>query len=150
MTAETTLRLANEHFNIIAIKEASGDMEQVKEIIQRKPDNFLVISGDDATALQMVEMGGSGVISVLGNALPTKVSAMIRTALNGDFNLAKEKFSEFDHLIPLLFAEGNPTGVKTMMNILGLCENELRLPLVKCTDDLQAQIRTTFEPFLKR
>jgi len=149
MTAETTLRLANEHFNIIAIKEASDKMEQIKEIIQRKPDDFLVISGDDATALEIVKTGGAGVISVLGNALPTKVSAMIKTALNGDFNLAKEEFSEFDHLIPLLFAEGNPTGVKTMMNILGLCENELRLPLVKCSESLKNQIHDAFALFLE-
>ena len=149
MTAETTLRLANEHFNIIAIKEASDDMEQIKEIIQRKPDDFLVISGDDATALEIVKTGGAGVISVLGNALPTKVSTMIKTALNGNFNLAKEEFSEFDHLIPLLFAEGNPTGVKTMMNILGLCENELRLPLVKCSESLKNQIHDAFALFLE-
>ena len=149
MTAETTLRLANEHFNIIAIKEASDKMEQIKEIIQRKPDDFLVISGDDASALEIVKAGGAGVISVLGNALPTKVSTMIKTALNGDFNLAKEKFSEFDHLIPLLFAEGNPTGVKTMMNILGLCENELRLPLVKCSESLKNQIHTAIALFLE-
>ena len=149
MSADTTIRLANEHFNILAIKEASGDMEQIKDIIQRKPDDFLVISGDDALALPIVEAGGAGVISVLGNALPTQVSTMIRTALNNDFEPAKKELSEFEHLIPLLFAEGNPTGVKTMMNILGLCENELRLPLVKCTNDLQAQICTAFERVLK-
>jgi len=75
---------------------------------------------------------------------------MIRTALSNDFGPAKKELSEFEHLIPLLFAEGNPTGVKTMMNILGLCENELRLPLVKCTDDLRTQICTAFERVLKR
>ena len=150
MTADTTLRLANEHFNIIAIKEASGDMAQVKDIIDRKPEDFLVISGDDATALQMIEMGGSGVISVLGNALPEKISTMIRTALKNDFSCAKRELAEFEHLIPLLFVEGNPTGVKAMVNMLGLCENELRLPLVKCSESLKNQIWTAFEPFLKR
>jgi len=149
MTADTTLRLANEHFNIIAIKEASGDMAQVKDIIDRKPEDFLVISGDDATALQMIEMGGSGVISVLGNALPEKVSTMIRTALKNDFSCAKRELAEFEHLIPLLFVEGNPTGVKAMVNMLGLCENELRLPLVKCSESLKNQIFAAFEPFLK-
>ncbi|MCL2414189.1 MAG: 4-hydroxy-tetrahydrodipicolinate synthase [Bacteroidales bacterium] len=150
MTADTTLHLANQHFNVIAIKEASGDMGQVKDIIQRKSEDFLVISGDDATALQMVEMGGSGVISVLGNALPVQVSTMVRTALNGNFTWAKKELAEIEHLIPLLFAEGNPAGIKTMANMLGLCENELRLPLVKCSDSLQSQIQTAFEPFTKR
>jgi 4-hydroxy-tetrahydrodipicolinate synthase len=142
MTTETTLRLANEHFNIIAIKEASGDMVQIKDIIDRKPADFLVISGDDALALPVVEAGGAGVISVLGNALPKQVSTMIRTALNGDFTTAKKKLSEFEHLIPLLFVEGNPAGIKAMMNYFGLCENELRLPLVKSSESLKMQICT--------
>ncbi|MCL2027056.1 MAG: 4-hydroxy-tetrahydrodipicolinate synthase [Bacteroidales bacterium] len=149
MTADTTLRLANAHSNIIAIKESSGDMTQVAEIMQRKPANFLVISGDDAFALQMTEMGGSGVISVLGNALPAKVSTMSRTALEGDFETAKKQFSEFEHLIPLLFVEGNPTGIKTIMNMFGLCENEVRLPLVPSTDTLQTQVRAALQPFMK-
>jgi len=149
MTADTTIRLSNAHSNVVATKEASGDMAQITDIIQRKPENFMLISGDDALALEIVEAGGAGVISVLGNALPTKVSKMIKTALNGDFNLAKKEFSEFDHLIPLLFAEGNPAGVKTMANMLELCENELRLPLVKCSESMKNQIHTAFALFLK-
>ncbi|MCL2682193.1 MAG: 4-hydroxy-tetrahydrodipicolinate synthase [Bacteroidales bacterium] len=150
MTADTTLQLVKEHFNIVAIKEASADMVQIKDIIQQKPEDFLVVSGDDALALEIIEAGGAGVISVLGNALPTEVSTMIRTALKGDFSSAKKKLAEFEHLIPLLFAEGNPTGVKTMMNFFGFCENELRLPLVKSSDSLQNLIRTELESFSKR
>jgi 4-hydroxy-tetrahydrodipicolinate synthase len=147
MTADTTLRLADAHFNILAVKEASGDMVQIKDIINRKSEDFLVISGDDALALPIVEAGGAGVISVLGNALPKQVSTMIRTALKGNFLSAKNELAEFEHLIPLLFAEGNPAGVKTMMNIFDLCENELRLPLVKCSDSLLTQIRTALGAF---
>lgn len=151
MTADTTLRLANAHYNIVAVKEASGDMAQIKDIIRRKPQDFRVISGDDALAFPIVEAGGAGVISVLGNALPMQVSTMIRTAaLNGDFLSAKKELSNFEHLIPLLFDEGNPAGVKAMMNIFGLCENVLRLPLVKSSADLQTRIGTALEPFTKR
>jgi 4-hydroxy-tetrahydrodipicolinate synthase len=148
MTAETTIRLANTHSNIIAIKESSGDMQQVGDIIRQKHANFLVISGDDAVSLQMTEMGGAGVVSVLGNALPKQVSTMNKTALKGDFEQAKNQFSEFEHLIPLLFVEGNPAGIKVMTNFLGLCENEVRLPLVKSSESLKTQIQSMFQPFL--
>jgi 4-hydroxy-tetrahydrodipicolinate synthase len=148
MHVDTTIRLANAHSNIVAIKEASGDMEQIIDTIRRKPQDFLVLSGDDALALPLIEAGGSGVISVLGNALPARVSTMIRTALSGNFELAKQELSEFEHLIPLLFAEGNPTGVKVMMTKLGLCKNELRLPLVKSSESLQTQIHAEVEAFI--
>ncbi|MDR0436931.1 MAG: 4-hydroxy-tetrahydrodipicolinate synthase [Bacteroidales bacterium] len=150
MTADTTLQLANAYSNIVGIKEASADMTQIKDIIRLKSSGFQVISGDDALALEIIEAGGSGVISVLGNALPTQVSTMIRTALAGKFDLAQKELDEFEHLIPLLFAEGNPAGIKTMMNNFGFCENELRLPLVKCSDSLQNLIRTELESFSKR
>jgi len=150
MTADTTLRLANAHANIVAIKEASGDMTQIKAIIQRKPENFLVISGDDALALPIVEIGGSGVISVLGNALPSEVSTMVKTALNRQLELAKNQHDKLQNLMKLLFDEGNPTGVKAMMYVLNFCENQLRLPLVKCSDNLLTQIRTALEPFNTR
>ena len=147
MTAETTIRLANTYSNIVAIKEACGDMAQIREIIQRKPKDFLVLSGDDALALPLIEAGGSGVISVLGNALPMQVSTTIKAALKGDFEIAKKGFSEFEHLIPLLFAEGNPTGVKVMLNKFGLCENQLRLPMLKSSDSLLMQIHAALEKF---
>ena len=145
MTADTTLRLANAHANIVAIKEASGNMAQIKTIIQRKPENFLVISGDDALALPIVKIGGSGVISVLGNVLPTEVSTMVGTALNNQLKLAKNQHDKLKNLMKLLFDEGNPTGVKAMMHVLNFCENQLRLPLVKCSDSLLTQIRTEIE-----
>ncbi len=150
MEADTTLRLANTHANIIAIKEASGNMEQIKDLIQRKPQNFEVISGDDGLALQIVEAGGAGVISVLGNARPKEISTMVRTALKGDIQLAQQQLDTLQDLIKLAFAEGNPTGIKAMTHVLGFCENQLRLPLVACSDSLLTQIRTALEPFTKR
>jgi 4-hydroxy-tetrahydrodipicolinate synthase len=139
--------LANAHSNIVAVKEASGDMAQIKDIIQRKPENFRVISGDDALALQVVKVGGSGVISVLGNALPTEVSTMIRTALNSQFEPAKNQHNKLQDLIKLAFEEGSPIGIKAMMHVLGFCENQLRLPMVASSDSLLIRIRTALEPF---
>ena len=119
MTAETTLRLANECENIVAIKEASGNFTQIDDIIKNKPANFDVISGDDGITFPLITLGAVGVISVIGNALPKEFSRMVRLALN--------KFTE---LFKLLFVDGNPAGVKAMLNAMGLIENELRLPLV--------------------
>lgn len=152
MDVETTIRLANDHPNIVALKDSSNDMEHCKNIIQHKnkPNDFLVISGDDGTALELIEMGGIGVISVLANALPVKVSNMIRTGVTGDFEKAKKEFSEYQHLVPFLFEEGNPTGAKSIISLLGFCEDTLRLPLVKSTDGLKSRIQTAFAQFTKR
>jgi 4-hydroxy-tetrahydrodipicolinate synthase len=147
MTADTTLCLANAHPNIIATKEASGDREQIKDIIQRKPGDFLVLSGDDALAYPLIKAGGHGVISVLANALPNEVSTMVRTALQGDFESAQKQHDYLKPFVELLFAEGNPTGVKAMMHVLGFGENKLRLPLVPSSNDLLTRIRTALEPF---
>lgn len=130
MTAETTLRLANEFDNIVAVKEASGDMTQMDDIIKRKPENFDVISGDDGVTFPLITLGAIGVISVIGNALPKEFSRMTRLALAGDYENALTIHHTFSELFSLLFVDGNPAGVKCMMHMMGYIENKLRLPLV--------------------
>lgn len=130
MTAETTLRLANDCENIVAIKEASGNFTQIDDIIKNKPANFDVISGDDGITFPLITLGAVGVISVIGNALPKEFSRMVRLALNGDYSNALLIHHQFTELFKLLFVDGNPAGVKAMLNAMGFIENELRLPLV--------------------
>jgi len=130
MTAETTVRLARDCKNIVAIKEASGSLEQVDEIIKNKPADFDVISGDDALTFPMISCGAVGVISVIGNALPKEFSRMIRLEFNGEYNAAREIHHRFTDLFSLLFVDGNPAGVKAMLHEMGMIENVLRLPLV--------------------
>ncbi|HOI27758.1 MAG TPA: 4-hydroxy-tetrahydrodipicolinate synthase [Paludibacteraceae bacterium] len=130
MTAETTLRLANKYDNIIAIKEASGNIVQVNNIIKNKPKDFMVISGDDGITYPLMTMGAVGVISVIGNAFPKEFGKMVRLALAGDYQSAREIHQHFTDLFDLLFVDGNPAGVKCMLSIMGYIENKLRLPLV--------------------
>ncbi len=130
MTAETTLRLAREFDNIVAVKEASGNMTQMDDIIKRKPENFDVISGDDGITFPLITLGAIGVISVIGNALPKEFSRMTRLALAGDYQNALTIHHSFSELFSLLFVDGNPAGVKCMMHMMGYIENKLRLPLV--------------------
>lgn len=130
MTAETTLRLARDCENIVAIKEASGNFAQIDDIIKNKPEDFDVISGDDGITFPLITLGAAGVISVIGNALPKEFSRMVRLALNGDYSNALTIHHKFTELFKLLFVDGNPAGVKAMMNTMGLIENQLRLPLV--------------------
>ncbi|MBR2153636.1 MAG: 4-hydroxy-tetrahydrodipicolinate synthase [Bacteroidaceae bacterium] len=130
MTAETTLRLAHECENIVAIKEASGNFTQIDDIIKNKPADFDVISGDDGITFPLITLGAAGVISVIGNALPKEFSRMVRLALNGDYNNALTIHHKFTELFKLLFVDGNPAGVKAMLSSMGLIQNELRLPLV--------------------
>ncbi len=127
---ETTCRLANDCDNIVAIKEASGSIEQVDEIIKYKPADFEVISGDDALTFPMIACGAVGVISVIGNALPKEFSRMIRLEFRGEFGAAQKIHHKFTDLYSLLFVDGNPAGVKALMSEMGLLENVLRLPLV--------------------
>ena len=129
-TAETTIRIANSFSNVVAIKEASGSLEQVDEIIKYKPDNFEVLSGDDALTFPMIVSGAVGVISVIGNALPKEFSRMIRLELNGEFEAARAIHHKFTELYKLLFVDGNPAGCKALLNDMGMIENILRLPLV--------------------
>ena len=130
MTAETTLRLANDCENIIAIKEASGNFDQIDDIIKNKPARFNVLSGDDGITFPLITLGATGVISVIGNALPREFSRMVRLALDGDYENAREIHHRFKELYSLLFVDGNPAGVKAMLSSMGYCENVLRLPLV--------------------
>ncbi|MDR2684167.1 MAG: 4-hydroxy-tetrahydrodipicolinate synthase [Prevotellaceae bacterium] len=133
MTAATTLRLAHEFKNIVAIKEASGNFHQIDEIIKNKPQNFMVISGDDGITFPLITLGAVGVISVIGNAFPKEFSRMVRLALRGDLVGAREIHYRFTELMELLFVDGNPAGVKSMLSEMGLIENILRLPLVPTT-----------------
>jgi len=130
MTAETTLRLAREFPGIVAIKEASGNIAQMDEIIKSKPENFLVISGDDGITFPLITLGAVGVISVIGNAFPKEFSKMVRLALAGDYEKALEIHHSFTELFNLLFVDGNPAGVKCMLHAMGYINNKLRLPLV--------------------
>lgn len=130
MTAETTLRLARDFQNIVAIKEASGDITQMDDIIKNKPPHFDVISGDDGITFPLITLGAVGVISVIGNALPAEFSRMVRLALNGDYESARNIHHKFAELFKLLFVDGNPAGVKAMLHAMGMIENQLRLPLV--------------------
>lgn len=130
MTAETTLRLARDFENIVAIKEASGNITQMDDIIKNKPARFDVISGDDGITFPLITLGAVGVISVIGNALPAEFSRMVRLALNGDYNSALTIHHKFAELFKLLFVDGNPAGVKAMLAAMGMIENQLRLPLV--------------------
>lgn len=133
MKAETTIRLAHDCANIVGIKEAAGSLEQVDEIIKGKPDRFDIISGDDALTFSMIASGAAGVISVIGNALPREFSRMIRLEFQGEYEAARRIHHMFTELYSLLFVDGNPAGVKALLNDMGYIENVLRLPLVPTT-----------------
>lgn len=130
MKAETTLRLAHEFKNIIGVKEASGNFKQIEAIINGKPKEFQVISGDDALTYPLITLGAEGVISVVGNAFPKEFGKMVRLCLEGRYNEALPVHYKFSRLYDELFVDGNPAGVKSLLHSMGLIENELRLPLV--------------------
>jgi 4-hydroxy-tetrahydrodipicolinate synthase len=134
MTAETTLRLAKDFKNIIAIKEASANLDQMGRILKHKPKDFMLISGDDALTLPIIAMGGVGVISVVGNALPNEFSALVNSALKGDLETARREHLRLIEVVELLFAEGNPGGIKNVLRVLGICGDHMRLPLVNISE----------------
>lgn len=140
VAAETTLRLARDFENIVAIKEASGSLDQCMHIIKDKPDGFLVISGDDNFSLPLIASGGDGVISVVANALPQQYSDLIRASLAGDFETARSLQYRLFDIVNLLFVEGNPAGVKCALRQLGVCEENVRLPLVQVSDKLREEL----------
>jgi len=140
MLPSTVLKLAA-HKNIIGIKEASGDLGQAMEILRSAPEGFLVISGDDLIALPMTLMGGHGVISVIGQAYPEEFSQMIQAGLDGNSARAKELHYDLMPIIDMIFEQGNPSGIKALLNKKGLCENSLRLPLVPVDDALAERIK---------
>ena len=130
MTAETTLRLANDCENIVAIKEASGNLEQIDDILKNKPEGFAVLSGDDSLTFPMLAGGAEGVISVIGNALPKEFSQMISMQQEGKYEEAVKIHHSLTELYKLLFVDGNPAGVKAVLTEMGYIKNVLRLPLV--------------------
>jgi 4-hydroxy-tetrahydrodipicolinate synthase len=140
IAAETILRLAQDFKNIIAVKEASGNFDQFNRIIRDKPEDFLFISGDDPITLPMIAMGAVGVISVVGNALPTIFSTMVRMCLSGNFIEAQPLHYSLTEVTSQLFAEGSPAGVKAALKLLGVCGDGLRLPLVNISSTTQEKI----------
>ncbi len=149
MTAATTLRLAHDFSTIVAIKEACGDMAQIHEIIQNKPENFLVISGDDGTALSTVLAGGAGVISVIGQGLPSEFSKMIRLGLEGKIGKAYELHHQMEQGMHLIFEEGNPAGIKSIFESLQICKATVRLPLIEATKELKQRIANFLKTMAK-
>ena len=139
ITAETTIELSKIS-NIVAIKEASGDFDQIMEILKNKTKDFTVLSGDDAITMPLISMGVEGVISVVANALPERFSSMVNRALNNEMYHAKKEHFELFDLIRLLFAEGNPGGIKEALVYRKICENNMRLPLVPVSDGLKAKL----------
>lgn len=149
ISSETCLELARKCENIIAVKEASGDIGQIMRIIKEKPENFDVISGDDSMTIPIIALGGSGVISVLANAFPAQCSELVNHALKNNFKSAREIQFRFMEMIDLLFIEGNPAGVKAMLNIMNLCNNNLRLPLVPVNRTNYTRIQKAIEEVQK-
>lgn len=140
MTAQTTVRLAKDFDNIIAVKEASGDMEQVMTIINNRPEGFLVISGDDNLTLPIIACGGDGVISVSGQGFPKVFSPMVKDALNGDMAAARKGHYRLLEVTKMLFAEGNPGGIKAALKHQNICEEYMRQPLWMISDELRTKI----------
>lgn len=141
VTAGTQLRIARELKNIFGTKEASGNFDLLNQLIKNKPDDFLVISGDDPITLQMIAQGAEGVISVVANAYPEEFAAMVRLCLAGDFKKAAPLHYKYIDIIASMFSEGSPSGVKAYLSEMGLCKNTFRLPVYKVSDALMQQIR---------
>ena len=141
LSAKTTLRLAHDFKNIVAVKEASGDFSQVMYILKDKPEYFAVISGEDALTLPLISAGVSGVISVVANALPKEFSEMVQLALNDNFTEAKKIHYKLLEFIDTLFVEGNPAGVKEALSIKGITKNHLRLPLVPVSKETHQKLK---------
>lgn len=141
MSAQTTLKLAHDIPNIIGVKEASGNVVQFMQILQNKPNDFLVISGDDMTSLACVLMGGAGVISVIGQAFAKDFSQMIRYALLGNTQQARQIHYKLMDSFNLIFEEGNPVGIKSLLQIQNLCKDIVRLPLVKASSELEEKLQ---------
>lgn len=144
LEAETVARLAEASDKFVALKEASGEHSQMTKIVKYTPDDFTLISGDDLLALTISSIGGKGVISVIGNALPGKVSKLMHLALEGNYTEARKIHFELIEIFQLLFKEGNPGGIKALMNIQGTIENMLRLPLYKISDPLYNEIKEAY------
>jgi len=145
ISSDTCIELAHECENIVAVKEASGDLAHIMRIIKGKPENFLVISGDDMLTLPIIAAGGAGVISVLANAYPAQCSELVNNLLKNNFKAAREIQLRFLEIIELLFADGNPAGIKAFLSIMNLCNNNLRLPLVPVNRTVFTKIQKVIE-----
>jgi len=142
ISAETIIRLANDFKNIVAVKEASGDMDQIMKIIKNKPSDFVVLSGDDGLTLPMIHMGAEGVISVIGQSHPKEYSDMVSFGLSGNKEIANQLHNKlYDFYVPL-YAEGNPVGVKACLELLGICKSQVRLPLVEASDAIKNELKS--------
>ena len=141
ISPNTVRKLANDFENIIGIKEASNDINQAKELLSICPNDFIVLSGEDQLAVPMINLGAKGLISVIGNAMPKKCSEMVNLALNKDAEKATIIQSQISNLIQMIFSEGNPTGIKALLNILNFCENKLRLPLTPASNKLFKELK---------
>jgi len=149
MKAETTLMLANEFSNIIGIKEASGNMGQIMIILEKRPKDFLVISGDDLLTMPLLALGADGVISVIANAFPKEFSEMVQLGIKGDVKKAREIHFRLMDIITTLFADGSPSGIKAALEIKGIVANHLRLPLVKVEKNIYIQLNSLIQDFSK-
>lgn len=149
MTPETIARLANDCENIIGVKEASGNLEQMEQVKALAPSDFLLISGDDGLTVEVIKRGGVGVISVLANAYPAETKEVVTLALEGKTEEAEKKLQALDGIISALFEEGNPVGVKTTLYLKGVCSNTMRLPLVPGSEALQAKIKKLIAEYEK-
>ena len=147
IAADTTLQLAEECPNIIGIKEASGNIAQVMQILRNKPEKFIVISGDDSLTYPMLTLGASGVISVIANALPKEMSSMVKYAMKGDLKKALPLHYKMLPLMNAIFEEGNPAGIKALVEIEGYANNVLRMPLVKVSKPLYNKISSLDDEF---
>jgi 4-hydroxy-tetrahydrodipicolinate synthase len=145
MSAETTLSLAEDFDNIIGVKEASGNFEQIMNIIQNRPEGFLVISGDDLITLPLLACGADGVISVVANAFPSLFSEMVRCARKDQFDKARKLHYLLAEITPLMFVEGNPSGIKAVLNMMDICEDHLRLPLVNVSKALSNKLQSALD-----
>lgn len=141
MTVDTTLRIARDFGNVVGIKEASGNLEQIKDVISHRPKDFLVLSGDDGMALDVMRNGGDGVISVAVNAFPQRFMKCINFAKEGNFDAAYHEYEALDQAVQALFKEGNPTGVKCALNTLGVISDKMRLPLVSGSTELKKEFK---------
>ena len=148
LAAATTLRLAHGHENIIGVKEASGNLSQIMEIIKNKPEGFSVISGDDLMTLPIMALGAVGVISVAGNAFPGFMALLVKECLREDFVAAAKVHYQLMDLVNALFLDGSPAGIKAALNIMGFCENVLRLPLVPVREDVYSTIKEKISALL--
>lgn len=149
MTPATIARLAADCNNIIGVKEASGDLEQMAEIRALTPSDFLLVSGDDGLTVEVIKRGGAGVISVLANAYPAETKEVVTLALAGNIEEAEQKLNALDGIISALFEEGNPVGIKTALYTKGICTSTMRLPLVSGSEALQAKMKKLIAEYEK-